>query len=64
MVNEKDFLEIKTIDNTRVKIQKSNVGAIEEIPASARTEGYIKVYVEGFSFSVRMTLDEFMKLIQ
>jgi hypothetical protein len=63
MVNDKDFIEIKTIDNTRVKIQKANIGAIEEIPSSARTEGYIKVYVEGFSFSVRMTLDEFTKLL-
>ncbi len=56
-------VELKTIDNTKVKIQKANVGAIEEIPASVRTESYTKIYVSGFEFKVAMAYAEVSKLI-
>jgi len=57
------FVEFKTVDNTKVRFQKSNIAAVEEIPASARSEGYVKIFVAGFAFSVRLTLEEVMKAI-
>lgn len=63
MSSDTAYIEVKTIENTRVRIQKSNIGAIEEIPTTARSEGYIKIYVEGFAFNVRMTFEEVMKVI-
>ncbi|MES3037095.1 MAG: hypothetical protein V4736_04235 [Bdellovibrionota bacterium] len=59
----KDIVELKTMDNTKVSFLRGNVGAVEEIPASSRTEGYIKVYVSGYAFQIAMTYEEVLKVI-
>lgn len=60
---QNEYVAFKTIENTRVQVQKKNIGAVEEIPATARSEGYVKIYVAGFSFNVRMTLEEVQRAI-
>ena len=62
-MDKEEYVELKTMDNTKVRFLRKNVGAIEEIPASARTEGYIKVYVGGFAFQIAMEFDEVTKAI-
>lgn len=58
-----DYIKLKTVDNTTVWLRKEQIAGIEEIPASSRTEGYLKLYVAGYSFGVQMDIEEFLKLI-
>lgn len=56
-------VEFKTIDNTLIRVIPENVGAIEEIRASSRTEGLVKIYTAGFAFNVALTLEEVSTLL-
>ena len=51
----------KTLDNTTVYLQKGQIGAIEEIPESSRSQAYLKVYASGFKFMIAMKLEDFQK---
>lgn len=57
------YIEIPTVENTRVFIKAGSLKAYEIVPATARTPLQIKIYIEGFSFLVKMELDEFLRLI-
>jgi hypothetical protein len=58
-----DYVDFKTLDNTIARVRKSSVSAIEEIPSSARVEGYLKIYAGGFAFHVKLSLDEATQVI-
>lgn len=47
-----DFIELKTTENQTLYIRRELVGAIEIVPASARVDGHIKLYMGAFKFSV------------
>ena len=48
-----EFLKVTTTENTNALIRKDHISAIEEIPGSARTENYFKIYVAGYSFKLK-----------
>ena len=58
-----DYLELRTTENTRVFIRRTHVSAVEEILASARAEGFLKLYVSGYAFHIKKELPELMKLL-
>ena len=58
------FVEIKTRETTKVRLNKNLVAAIEEVPSSARVEGYTKIYVAGYSFTTSQEFDEVIKIIE
>lgn len=47
-----DFVELKTTENQTLYIRREAVGAVEVVPASARVDGHIKVYIGAFKFLV------------
>jgi hypothetical protein len=49
-----NYFEVRTIENTHVRIRKDHVSAIEEIPPTARSPGYLKLYISGYSFNVSL----------
>jgi len=55
-----EFIEVKSTDNQPVYLRRSSVAAMEVIPASARVEGHIKVYVGGFKFNIQGEIEELM----
>lgn len=46
------FVEVKSKENTTVFIRKDHISAIEEVAGTARSEGYLKLYAGGYSFTV------------
>lgn len=55
------FVELKTTEGQTLFVRKEKVGAIETVPASARVEGHIKVYVSGYKFLVQAEQDELLQ---
>tara|TARA_B100000749_G_C18450126_1_gene476022 strand:- start:19139 stop:19426 length:288 start_codon:yes stop_codon:yes gene_type:complete len=47
------YLELKTTDNLTVWIKKDHVSAVEEVPSTSRSEGYVRVYVNGYKFNIK-----------
>ncbi len=47
-----EFVELKTTENQTLFVRKEAVGAIEIVPASARVDGHIKLYMGAFKFLV------------
>lgn len=58
------FVEVTTTDNTTTLLKVDQIAAIEEVHASKRAEGYLKIYVAGYSFGIKMDKAEFLKLIE
>jgi hypothetical protein len=57
------FFSVKTRENTMAHFHRSAIGAVEEIPASLRSEAYLKVYINGYQFSIDMSLKDFFQLL-
>ena len=53
-----NYLKLTTTDNTIVYISKTSIDGIEEVAASSRSEAYLKLYVEGYKFMVKIKLEE------
>ncbi len=47
-----EFIELKTTENQTLFVRPEAVGAIEIVPASARVDGHIKLYMGAFKFLV------------
>ncbi len=60
----KKFIEVRTVDNVRVFIRKSQVHSVEEVPKSNRSEGFIKFYVGAYAFHVQMDIKEALTLLE
>lgn len=58
-----NYIQLTTLDNTTVYINKSLIGGIEEIPATSRSEAYLKLYTAGFKFMVKISFDELIQKI-
>lgn len=56
-----EFIELKSTENQTLYVRPEAVGAFEVVPASNRVEGHIKLYVDGFKFSVQIEKDELLK---
>lgn len=63
-MESKKYSEFKTTDNQTVFIHHDAVEAFEVVPASARVEGHIKVYVGGFKFLVKEEPEEFLRKLE
>ncbi len=55
------FFRAKTTDHTQVLIKKDHVSAIEVIPGKGGLDPSIKLYVNGYSFKVLGTPDDFLQ---
>ena len=53
--NSGSFLELTTTENTTVWIKRDLVSAIEEVPGTSRSEGYVSVYAGGYKFNIKDT---------
>lgn len=58
------FIELKSTENQTVFVRASAVGAFEVVPASVRVEGHIKIFINGFKFSVQIEKDELLSKLQ
>lgn len=47
-----EFVELRTTENQTLFVRPEAVGAIEIVPASARVDGHIKLYMGAFKFLV------------
>lgn len=56
-----EFIELKSTENQVIFVRKDAVGAFEVVPASARVEGHIKLFIGGFKFLVQGDKDELLK---
>lgn len=59
----KEFIELKSTENQTLFVRKEAIGAFEVVPASARVEGHIKIFIGGFKFLVQGTKEELIKKI-
>lgn len=56
-----DFIELQTTENQTLYVRRESVGAFEVVPASARVEGHIKLFIGGFKFLVQGNKDELLR---
>lgn len=59
-----DFIELKTKDNSVVYFRKSHISAIEEITTKKFDENFVKIYLSGYSFSVLASAEEVFEKIK
>lgn len=57
----KDFIELKSTDNTLVFVRREAIGAFEIVPPSQRVDGHIKIFVGGFKFLIAITKEDLQK---
>ena len=57
----KDYIELKSTDNTTVYLRRDAIGAFEIVPPSQRVDGHVKVFVGGFKFLIAIEKDELLK---
>lgn len=55
-----DFIELRTTEGQILIVRKDAVGAFEVAPATARVEGHIKIYLQGFKFTIQIDKDELL----
>lgn len=60
----KDFIELKSTDNTTVFLRRDAIGGFEIVPPSQRVDGHVKVFVGGFKFSIAITKEDLLKKLQ
>ncbi len=59
------FIELKSTEGHQViSVRKAAIDAFEVVPASARVEGHIKIYVGGHKFLVRIEEEELIKQLK
>lgn len=58
---DQEFIELKSTDNTTIYVRREAVGAFEVVPASARVEGHVKLFIGGFKFLISIDKDELLK---
>lgn len=57
-----EFIELKTTENSKVFFLKTAIAAIEEVPQTGRTEGFLRVYTSGYKFGIKeITAEELLK---
>ncbi len=59
-----DFVELKSTEGQVLFVRKDAIGAFEVAPATARVEGHIKVYIQGFKFTVQGEKDELIAKLE
>lgn len=59
-MNGNEFVELKSTENQTVFIRPEAVGAFEVVPASQRVEGHVKLFIQGFKFSIQIEKDELL----
>lgn len=60
----KDLVELPTLENQMVWVNPKLIAAVEPVPASARTEAHVRIYLAGFKWSIKMPFDEFLKFLK
>lgn len=60
----KNFIELKSTDNTTIYLRPEAIGGFEVVPATTRVDGHIKVFVGGFKFLVTIEKDELLKKLK
>ena len=60
----KDYIELKSTDNTTVFLRREAIGGFEVVPPSQRVDGHVKIFVGGFKFLIAIEKDELLKKLQ
>lgn len=60
----KEFIEVKSTDNTTVFIRRDAIGAFEVVPPSQRVDGHVKIFVGGFKFLIAIDKDQLFKKLE
>lgn len=60
----KNYIELKTTDNTTIVVRKESVDVLEESPASSRVEGHVKLFVAGFKFAIKGSVKEILAQLE
>lgn len=55
-----EFVELRSTEGQILFVRKAAIGAFEVAPPTARVEGHIKIYIDGFKFTVQGEKDELM----
>lgn len=50
---QKKYIELITTENTKVYVKKSSIDVVEEVPGTARSQGYTRMYISGYRFSIK-----------
>jgi len=59
-----DFIEFKSTENQLVYIRADAITAFEVVPASVRVEGHVKIFVNGFKFTIQIDKDELLRKLK
>ncbi len=59
-----EFIELKSTENQTVYVRPEAIGAIEVVQASARVEGHVKLFIQGFKFSIQIEKDELLQKLR
>ncbi len=59
-----EFVELKSTENQTVFVRPEAVGAFEVVPASQRVEGHVKLFIQGFKFSIQIEKDELLQKLR
>jgi hypothetical protein len=55
-----EFVELRSTEGQILFVRKEAIGAFEVAPATARVEGHIKIYINGFKFTVQGEKEELL----
>lgn len=55
-----EFVELKSTENQTVFIRPEAVGAFEVVPASQRVDGHVKIFIQGFKFTIQIEKEELL----
>jgi hypothetical protein len=55
------FLKFKSTENQMVYLRPEAINGFEVVTPSARVEGHIKVFINGFKFLLNIEKDEFLQ---
>lgn len=55
-----EFVELKSTENQVVFVRPEAVGAFEVVPASQRVDGHVKLFIQGFKFTIQIEKEELL----
>jgi hypothetical protein len=55
-----EFMELRSTEGQILFVRKDAIGAFEVAPATARVDGHIKIYIDGFKFTVQGEKEELL----
>lgn len=63
-MTDQDYIEIRTKDGSIALLRKDQIAGIEQVGKTSRTEGYTKIYVAGYHFTLSESFSDFLKRLE